>query len=117
MASSSRSVVRAASNALRQAAVPKNVGAVSRSYATEIEIRQSETALPSIPEPSLYGSAAKRNAGQTTMKKYTGPGFPKIPVSQKIILGRIDSQLIKRDFDILYNPIIPIYTPDRLFEI
>ena len=85
MASSSRVAIRTVGHSFRQPIIPSSIGLARRSYATEIEIRNNEKssvpATSAVPEPSLYGTASARNSGQTIMKKFTGPGFPKIPVS------------------------------------
>jgi hypothetical protein len=85
MASSSRAAIRTTALSLRQPVIPVSAVFARRLYATESESRPSAAPVPT-PEFSLSGSAS-RSTGQTTMKKYTGPGFPKIPVSYRPQFG------------------------------
>jgi hypothetical protein len=81
MASSSRTVVRAARTAVRP--VVQQTAGSARRYASSADVETPETStFDSSPQAVYVAPSAQRKAAEgAVMKKYTGPGFPKIPVS------------------------------------
>ena len=90
MASSSRSAIRVARAALRPALQQQQQIGAARLYASSADVEppaessSSSSTFDASPQAVYVAPSAQRKGAEgAVMKKYTGPGFPKIPVCRR----------------------------------
>lgn len=80
IASSSRSAIRVARALPRATLQPIPTVIRPRTYASTSDVETSRSTGEQNAPVYVAPSSIRKNVGGAVMKKYTGPGFPKIPV-------------------------------------